>query len=232
MKKIAITQSNYVPWRGYFDLINYVDEFIFFDEVQYTRRDWRNRNLIRNVEKKIWITIPVNSKGKYFSNILDMKIADQKWFKKHLDLISHNYKKSKYFNETYPFFEQIFKMNRQDKLYLINRNIIVEICKYLKINTKFNYSEDIAISFKEKDPSLRLIEICKKQNATTYVTGPAAKSYLDENLFTRENIKIKFFDYKECKKYQQSGENFIPKLSIIDCIFNCGVNKKDYFNYI
>ena len=92
MKKIAILQSNYIPWRGYFDLINYVDEFIFFDEVQYTRRDWRNRNLIRNKEKKFWITIPVISKGKYFSKILDIKIFDGKWAKEHLNLFNRNYK--------------------------------------------------------------------------------------------------------------------------------------------
>jgi len=232
MKKIAILQSNYIPWRGYFDLINYVDEFIFFDEVQYTRRDWRNRNLIRNKEKKFWITIPVISKGKYFSKILDIKIFDGKWAKEHLNLFNRNYKNSKYFIETYSFLEEIYYKNNQDNLYLINRNIIIQICKYLKIKTKFNFSEDITILPKEQNPSLRLIEICKEQKATTYVTGPSAKNYLDENLFTKENIKIEFFNYNKCKEYDQLKYKFIPKLSIVDCLFNCGSNKEDYLNYI
>jgi hypothetical protein len=232
MKKIAILQSNYIPWRGYFDLINYVDEFIFFDEVQYTRRDWRNRNLIRNKEKKFWITIPVMSKGNYFSKILDIKISDNNWFKKHIDLFNENYKNAKYFIEIFSFFKEMYNKNQQSNLYLINRNIIIEICKYIKINTKFNFSEDIEIKLKENNPTLRLIEICKKQKASIYVTGPAAESYLDKNLFSKENIKIKFFDYKECKEYEQLGQKFIPKLSIADCLFNCGSNKKNYLNYI
>ena len=86
MKKIAILQSNYIPWRGYFDLINYVDEFIFFDEVQYTKRDWRNRNLIRNEQKKFWVTIPIKNMGHCLSKILDIKIFDNQWNKKHLNI--------------------------------------------------------------------------------------------------------------------------------------------------
>ena len=229
MKKIAILQSNYIPWRGYFDLINYVDEFIFFDEVQYTKGDWRNRNLIRN-KKKFWITIPIVNKGCMLKKILEIKIFDNQWHQKHLQIFKENYKYAEYFNHTYSFLEEVYN-NKQEYLYKINRNIIIEICKHIKINTKFNFSENIPIKLYDTSPSIRLVEICKKQKASIYVTGPAAKIYLDQDLFLKENIKIEFFNYKECKKYNQINYSFIPQLSIVDCLFNCGDNKDKYLNY-
>ena len=99
MKKIAIIQSNYIPWKGYFDIINFVDEFVLFDDVQYTRRDWRNRNKIKTPDGATWLTIPVETKGKYLQNIRDVKITDNSWQKKHLKAIQLNYKNSKFFNE-------------------------------------------------------------------------------------------------------------------------------------
>ena len=229
MKKIAILQSNYIPWRGYFDLINYVDEFIFFDEVQYTKRDWRNRNLIRNEQKKFWVTIPIKNMGHCLSKILDIKIFDNQWNKKHLNIFKENYKRAEYFIEIYSFLEKILN-NDESYLYKINRKIIIEICKYIKINTKFNFSEDIPVKLKDINASLRLVEICKQQDASIYVTGPAGREYLDQDLFVKENIKIEFFNYKHCKQYNQMNYNFIPALSIVDCLFNCGTNKDRYLN--
>ena len=99
MKKVLITQSNYIPWKGYFDAIAIADEFVVYDDMQYTRRDWRNRNLIKTKNGLEWLTIPVEVKGKYFQKIRDTKISDPKWAIKHWSIISQNYAKAKYFNE-------------------------------------------------------------------------------------------------------------------------------------
>ncbi|MFW5835685.1 MAG: WbqC family protein, partial [bacterium] len=98
-KKIAILQSNYIPWKGYFDIINYVDEFIVYDDAQYTRRDWRNRNLIKTPRGLKWLTIPVEVKGKYTQTIYETKIADKNWAEKHWKSIRHNYNEADCFEE-------------------------------------------------------------------------------------------------------------------------------------
>ena len=119
--KIAISQSNYLPWRGYFDLIKNVDEFIFFDEVQYTRRDWRNRNLIRMNNEKKWLTIPVSSKGNYNETISKIKINKINWKELHLNLIKECYRKSSHFYETYEFLDDCF--NDIETIFLSEINI-------------------------------------------------------------------------------------------------------------
>ena len=101
-KRVAIVQSNYIPWRGYFDLINSVDEFILYDDAQYTKRDWRNRNVIKSSNGLVWLTIPVQVKGKYFQKIRQAVVADEKWSLDHWNVIIHNYSKARYFSQ-YPY---------------------------------------------------------------------------------------------------------------------------------
>src|SRR5216683_727265 len=105
-KTIAAVQSNYIPWRGYFDLISQVDEFILFDDAQYTRRDWRNRNKIKTPKGLIWLTIPVETKGKYSQKIKDTVVTDSKWARDHWRSIVHNYSKAPYFPEYRELFEE------------------------------------------------------------------------------------------------------------------------------
>ena len=107
-KKIAILQSNYIPWKGYFDIINLVDEFILFDDVQYTKRDWRNRNRIKTKQGLMWLTIPVMLKNRYFQKINETRISDTKWNRKHWSTISHNYSKAKYFKVYKEQFEELY----------------------------------------------------------------------------------------------------------------------------
>lgn len=96
-KKVAILQSNYIPWKGYFDIINMVDEFILYDDMQYTRRDWRNRNKIMTPTGLIWLTIPVENKGKFYQKINETKVLDHEWVDKHWRSIQYNYAKTEYF---------------------------------------------------------------------------------------------------------------------------------------
>ena len=143
MKKIAITQSNYIPWRGFFDLIKYTDEFIFFDEAQYTRRDWRNRNKILYNDKVKWLTIPLKNKGNFFQKISNMNTLDDHWKQDHLNKIESYYRKTKNFKNNFNFVKKIYKNCSAKTLSEINKYFIVEICKILEIKNQFFDSQAV-----------------------------------------------------------------------------------------
>src|SRR5574341_355883 len=108
MKRVAIVQSNYIPWKGYFDMIASVDEFILYDDMQYTRRDWRNRNIIKTANGLLWLTIPVQVKGKYYQKVCETVISDQNWNQKHWNSITHNYARARYYREYKEVFEDLY----------------------------------------------------------------------------------------------------------------------------
>ena len=220
MKKIAILQSNYIPWKGYFDLINMVDEFVLFDDVQYTRNDWRNRNKIKTSQGSQWLTIPVrqfNIKQK----IIETKIVDVKWNIKHWKTISRNYSKAKYFKEYKDIFEQLYLKCDNEYLSQINYKFIIAICGILSINTKIRCSDEFQLLEGQTE---KLLGICKDCNADIYMSGPAAKSYFDNELAKRENIQIKWIDYIGYNEYNQLFPPFEHYVSILDLIFNEGPN--------
>lgn len=192
-KKVIITQSNYIPWKGYFDSMALVDEFILYDDVQYTRRDWRNRNLIKTPQGLKWLTIPVEVKGKYYQKICDVKVSDSNWIEDHLKAIRFNYAKANYFKEVFPFLEQIYyKAAQLSYLSDINFLFLRAISTYLNLKTtiKFCWEYD----YKENDRNLRLIEICKLAGATDYFSGPAAKEYVDVELFKKSGLEVHWLD--------------------------------------
>lgn len=219
MKKVAISQSNFLPWKGYFDLISSVDEFIFFDEMQFTKRDWRNRNLIKTASGTEWITVPVSVKGKYFQKISETEITGTNWKQKHLNKIYHNYRRSKYFEDIYPFIQSLYFNNEYKYLSELNQNTISAICTYLKIDTKITSSVDFSL---EDERNLRLISICKQVGSTKYVSGPNAKSYICPKIFLENDIEIEWFNYDNFREYDQLWGPFCHKVSIIDVLFNCG----------
>ncbi len=226
MKKIAIIQSNYIPWKGYFDIINMVDEFFIFDEVQYTKRDFRNRNLIKTPKGLRWITIPVKVKDRYFQKINETVIADSSWAKNHWSLIKQNYLKSKYFPEYERLFENLYRKINSKSLSTINFKFIKLINTILEINTKISYPNKTLKIFKDKN--LRLIEICKESNADIYVSGPNAKEYLDLSAFKKNNIKVEWMSYDNYAEYNQLFPPFDHFVSVVDLIFNQGLNSKKY----
>ena len=223
-KKVAIIQSNYIPWKGYFDLINYADEFVFYDHVQYTKNDWRNRNLIKTKSGTNWITIPVRveSMGQL---IKDTKIADERWKKKHWKSIAQAYSKAKFFMDWKEYFEELYMKMDEKYLSKINYKFIVAINQCLKINTKLSYPSDFSL---KKERTERLIDICKTTKATTYISGPAAKNYIDEQLFHEEGIDILWMDYSGYPEYHQLYPPFDQNVSIIDLIFNEGPDAQKY----
>lgn len=225
MKKIAIVQSNYIPWKGYFDLISYVDEFIFYDEVQYTKNDWRNRNKIKTPNGETWLTIPVGIN-------LNQKISETKvpqgWQKKHLKSIEYSYSKAKNFNEIYQFLDEIYTQ-KYYSLSELNITFIKRISNYLGIDTIFNTSKNFNIYGNKNE---KLICLCKETNANCYVSGPSARAYLDINLFKRNNILVEWFDYSGYKEYDQLWGDFTHHVSILDLIFNHGKNSKKFMKFI
>ena len=227
-KKIAILQSNYIPWKGYFDLINRVDEFIFYDDVQYTKNDWRNRNQIKTSNGLIWLSIPIETKGHISENkkINEVKVINNSWRKKHWKSIQNSYSKSPYFKDYKEIFEQLYLSSNETYLSKINYKFILAINNILMINTKISYSSDYIL---EGDKNERIINLCKQANASKYISGPAAKDYINIELFKQENINLEWMDYSNYREYPQLYPPFVHNVSILDLIFNCG---KDSLNYI
>jgi hypothetical protein len=224
-KKIAVVQSNYIPWKGYFDLINLVDEFILFDDMQYTRRDWRNRNKIITPDGLLWLTIPVLIKGKYNQKINETRVSEKDWGKKHWETICYYYSKAKYFKNYNQYFEKLFMDSKVEFLSLINFNFITLINKLLGIKTKISWSSEYNLV---GDKTKRLIDLCKQTNATEYISGPLAKSYIQEGFFSEENIKLIWMDYTGYPEYKQLYLPFEHGVSIIDLIFNEGPEATRY----
>lgn len=224
-KTIAVVQSNYIPWRGYFDLINSVDEFILYDDVQYTIRDWRNRNIIKTSSGLLWLTIPVEVKGKYLQKIKDTVISDPTWGRKHWASIIHNYSRAKYFPMHRELFEELYLRSEDKLLSQINYRFIVAICRILGISTTISWSMDYNLI---GDKTERLVHLCQQAGATEYLSGPAARAYLNEDLFEREGIGVAYMDYSAYPEYRQLYLPFEPSVTIIDLIFNEGPNATRY----
>ena len=221
-KKVAILQSNYIPWKGYFDLMAKVDEFIIYDEVQYTKNDWRNRNKIKTPQGVKWLSIPVHTKG-HISNavrIVDAEIVDGRWAKSHWNTIVQNYGKSQYFHEYAGRLEQLYSECENEKLLCkVNYRLLYAIVDILGIDTKISFSSDYGLVDGKTE---RLVDLVQKAGGDEYLSGPAAKDYIEENLFADAGIKLSWMDYSGYPEYQQLYPPFEHGVSILDLIFNCG----------
>ncbi len=220
MKKAIITQSNYIPWKGYFDAINMVDVFVVYDEMQYTKRDWRNRNKIKTANGLKWLSIPVNVKGKFNQKINETHISDKDWGKKHWGTIKQAYKKAPFFNESCEVFEKIYLNYKSEQLSEINLEFIQTICNLLDIETKIVYSKDLNL---KGDKTEKLLNLCLDLGITDYYSGPAAKDYMDTKLFENKNVNVHWFDYSGYPEYHQLYEGFEHGVTILDLLFNEGV---------
>ncbi|WP_101960776.1 WbqC family protein [Vibrio harveyi] len=224
MKKIAILQSNYIPWKGVFDMINQVDTFVFFEDVDYTTRDWRTRNKIKTNDGSKWLTIPVKKKPRG-TKIFEIEISnDGKWQKKHKSTIAQCYAKAPYYNDFKWILDEIYD---REWINLSDFNIYVTkmLCDVLGIKCEFLNSRYIDSSGRKDD---KIIDICKSLNATHYLSGPAAKDYIDVNKFNDENIVLSYMDYSCYCEYTQVHEGFDHFVTILDVIFNCGPNSMKY----
>jgi hypothetical protein len=224
-KRVAIIQSCYIPWKGYFDLIGLADEFILYDDRQYTRRDWRNRNLIKTPQGPRWLTIPVQVKGRYSQRIDETLVADLDWGRRHWNAIEQNYAATSFFGEYQKLFEPLFANSLEERLSVINRIFIEAICGVLGIRTPISWSTDYEA---EGSRSERLISLCRAAEASTYLSGPSAKSYLDEAAFAAAGIEVQFMDYDGYPVYAQRFPPFDHHVTVLDLIFNTGPEAPAY----
>lgn len=223
-KRVAIVQSNYIPWKGYFDLINSVDEFILFDDVQYTKRDWRNRNIIK-AEEPLWLTIPVQAKGKYEQKIKDVVVSEKNWANKHWKSIQHTYARAKCFKEVEGFLADLYAQATHERLSDINFHFLRSICDFLEIKTPLNFSMKYEVI---EGKTERLLSLCQQAGASVYLSGPTAKAYMDEPIFQKAGIQIEYMDYSNYSPYAQLHAPFDHHVSIIDLMCCEGINAK-YF---
>lgn len=225
MRKVAIIQSNYIPWKGYFNIIKCVDEFVLLDDVQYTRRDWRNRNLIKTENGLKWLTIPVDVKGKYLISIKDVQTAGHDWRQDHWNQIAQAYGRAPYFSFFAPLLKELYLNEQETSLSTINFRFIKTINTILGIETPIRWSMEF-------DPpegkTERLVHICKSLGAEAYVSGSAAKDYLDESLFEKNKVQVVWADYSDFPQYNQAHGPFVHGVSVIDLIFQEGPNSHLY----
>jgi hypothetical protein len=226
MKKIAILQPNYIPWKGVFDLINRVDVFVFYDDVQYTTKDWRNRNKIKTINGDKWLSVPVITKSKRHQLICDAMIDQTKnWQKEHLRKITYNYLKAKYFDQYKHILDAIYVENRWSKISDLNIFAIKLIASELGIDAIWVKASDLKIHGSKEGE--KVIKICIELGCTHFINGPSAKAFMDEKLFKLEGIQLEYIDYSY-PEYRQLFQPFSHEVTILDVLFNCGGSSKRF----
>jgi hypothetical protein len=218
MKKVAINQSNYVPWKGYFDLIHDVDIFVFYDDVQFTKNDWRNRNRVKGANGTHWITIPVGDDWR--RSIRDVEIRDHHWQVKHWKTLSQLYGKTPHFKEYRAFLEHLYLDVQWNNLSQLNQHLIETIAReFLRIQTAFLHSSDLPRQGVKQDA---VISLLKAVDADLYVSGPAAQAYLQRERFEAEDIQLVWKDYSGYPDYPQIHPPFEHRVTILDLLFHTG----------
>ncbi len=221
MKRVAIVQSSYIPWRGYFDIVGLVDEFVIYDVVQFTKRDWRNRNRIKTAQGLRWLTIPVVTAGAYRQAIADTRVLNGDWTTTHWRTLCHAYAHAPYFGIYRDRLCELYRACRGlQTLSSVNRLLIRHLAMELGFTTAITEAQEYDIG--SCDRNRRLIDICLAANATTYLSGPSARVYLDVDLFTDAGITVEFMDYSHYAPYPQLHGAFEPSVSVLDLLFNTG----------
>jgi hypothetical protein len=219
-------QSSYIPWKGYFDLIRHVDEFILFDDVQFTKRDWRNRNRIKTQQGPLWLSIPVQVKGRFLQPIKDTQISDSKWNISHWRTIQAHYAQAPYYPQFKDMFEDLYLGCTHTSLSEINYRFTAALCSVLGIKTRLSWSMDYKLAAEEKTE--RLVALCQQAHVTEYLSGPRARDYIDPSRFEQAGIALTFFDYEGYPEYPQMYPPFDHFVSIVDLILHTGADARSY----
>jgi len=217
-KKVVVLQSNYLPWKGYFDLIRKADLLIFYDDTQYTKNDWRNRNRIKTPRGPQWLTVPCGPR--IHRLIQDVAPSHDRWQRSHWDSIRQNYRLAPYFNQYKSFFEEFFLGKTWKNLSELNQFLIQSIAlDFLGIHTPMLRSTDFAIHGAQEE---RLISLLQKVGTTTYLSGPTGKDFLRAEPFAEAGIRLEWMDYSGYRPYDQLYPPFVHEVSIIDLLFQKG----------
>lgn len=224
MRTVAINQSNYIPWKGYFDLINDVDVFMFYDDVQFTVRDWRNRNKIKTPQGPIWLTIPVG--GNRDRLICEVEIADSSWQAKHWRTISQFYRKAPFFKRYEAMLHEFYVERTWRRLSDLNQHLIRIISQeHLGVKAEFIHSSDYVVSTKKQD---RILDLLKAVGADAYVSGPSGKAYIDPERFLQEGIELIWKDYLGYPEYSQFYPPFEHAVTVLDLLLHTGPDAPYY----
>lgn len=224
MKSVVVLQSNYIPWKGYFDLIHDAELFIFYDDLQYTKNDWRNRNKIKAAGGPEWITIPAGSDTNRL--ICEVELKDATWQQKHWKTLLQNYRSCPHFEHYQGFFEDFYLGTRWPNLSEMNQCLIRHIAtEFLGIRTEFQDSRVFDLSGQKQD---RLLELVRKVGTERYISGPAAKSYIEPGRFEEAGIELVWKDYSGYPEYPQRFPPFEHGVSILDLLFNVGPDAPRY----
>lgn len=224
----VILQPSYLPWRGYFHLMARADVFVHYDDVQYTRQDWRSRNRIRVPGGTEWLSIPVDNAGFLSSGLLikDAKVHwNRPWNRSHRDRILRSYARTPHFSQYFPLVEEILNA-REELLVAYTIPLAERLAAALGItSTRFVRSSELGIA--DADPTERLVRICEHVGADRYLSGPSAKDYLDGSRFERAAIELEYMEYRY-PAYEQIDDAYEPAVSVIDLLFMKGERAPDY----
>lgn len=224
MLKVAVIQSNYLPWKGYFDIINDADLFVFYDDVQFTKNDWRNRNRIKTSSGITWLTVPTGASINRL--IFEVVLSDKSWQAKHWSQLKQHYSRAPHFRRYEAFFEDVYLGHSWERLSDLNQHLIVFIAReFLGIRTRMEDSRRIAPTGAKLE---RLIDLLKKVGAERYISGPSARAYIDESRFVDCGIELVYKDYSGYPEYPQFHPPFEHGVSIIDLLFHTGPNAPWY----
>ena len=210
-------------------MIAAVDEFILYDDMQYTRRDWRNRNQIKTPQGVQWLTVPVLVKGKYHQKIRETEVHGKYWAPAHWKILVQNYRRASHFSEIAFWLEPLYLEQNFTHISQCNRRFIEAICNYLQIKTRITSSWDYGLLDGQTE---RLADLCVQVGGTEYVSGPSAKHYVDEKVFSDLGIKLTWFDYAGYPVYPQLWGEFTHGVTILDLLFNCGKDSPRYMRYV
>jgi hypothetical protein len=217
-KRVAIIQSNYIPWKGYFDILSRVDEFILYDSAQYTRRDWRNRNQIKTPQGPQWLTIPVQSKGQYVAPIREIAVDGHDWAEKHWRTLELHYKKAPGFARLHAPLRALYEeAARLPTLSEVNRLFLTQLGAWLGVATPLRWSWEYEA---EGDKSDKLLSMCLAARATTYLSGPSARGYLDVARFEEAGVAVEWMDYSGYPEYPQLYPPFTHAVSVVDLLLS------------
>ncbi|WP_051166946.1 WbqC family protein [Hymenobacter norwichensis] len=232
IKKVAVLQSNYLPWRGYFDLIASVDEFIVYDDMQYTKNDWRNRNRIRTAHGTQWLTVPVR-RNTLQQRIRDTQVLDRRWAAQHWRTLSQAYARARHFQFGRELLAGLYaRAAALDYLTDINLLFLTTICEQLGIRTRISHCSEYVYD-PTADRTTRLVQLVQAVGGRRYLSGPAARQYLSEEQLAEASIGVEWMDYAGYPTYPQvhSGP-FEPAVSIVDVLFNTGPAAAQYLRKV
>ena len=220
--KFGIIQSGYIPWRGYFDFIDSVDQFVFYDDVQYSKGSWRNRNKVKTPKGPRWLTVPV--KYRYPALICETQVDySSRWEEHHHNVFWENYRTAPFFTDASDILREGLGY-RDQTISALNIRLIKLICRYLKIGTRLVVSNALEIRGAKTD---RLIAVLQQLGATAYVSGPSGKAYMDESMFRAAHIRLEYKSY-DYPAYHQLWGDFEGAVTVLDLIANCGPEARRY----